>query len=85
METIGLAVVIGTLCIACFLIGVKAGRHEEIKVPDASKLNPVTIYHEHKERKTEKEEEQAEIEKNEAILRNVDRYDGTDRGQEDIK
>lgn len=80
METIILTAVIGTLCIACFLIGVKAGRREEIKVPDVSKLNPVTIYHEHKER----EEAEAEKNKVEAILRNLDRYDGTAQGQEDI-
>lgn len=80
METIILTAVIGTLCIACFLIGVKAGRREEIKAPDVSRLNPVNIYHEHRDR----EEAEAEKEKVEAILRNLDRYDGTGQGQEDI-
>lgn len=70
----------GTLNIACFLIGVKAGRREEIKA-DLSKLNPVNIYHEHRE----KEEARAERDKVETILRNLDRYDGTGMGQEDVK
>lgn len=81
METILIIAVIGTLNIACFLIGIKAGQHEEIKAPDVSKINPLNIYREHKE----KEEEKKEAEKLEKILGNMDRYDGTAKGQEDIE
>lgn len=84
METILLALTIGTLCIVCFYIGTKTGQKvvigEEIKSPDMSKLNPKKIYNKHQEKK-EIEKERNKIE---TILRNVERYDGTDAGQEDV-
>jgi hypothetical protein len=85
METILLILVVSTLNIMCFFIGAKiiqtVSKGEEIKAPDLNKLNPMTIYKEHKE----KEEVNKEKEKLEAILRNIERYDGTEAGQEDIK
>ena len=85
MENILLILVVSTLNIACFFIGAKitqtVSKGEEIKAPDLNKLNPMTIYQEHKE----KEEVNKEKEKLEAILRNIERYDGTEAGQEDIK
>ena len=41
---------------------------------------PAQIYREHVEKKAN----EAELAKVEAILSNIDKYDGTDRGQEDI-
>ena len=85
METILLILVVSTLNIACFFIGAKTAqtiaRGETIKAPDLNKLNPMTIYKEHEEKK------EAEKEKNklEAILKNIERYDGTEAGQEDIE
>ena len=73
--------VTGTLCIACFYIGAKVGqtasKGEAIEIPT---INPVTIIHEHREKKA------AEEEKNrmDTILRNIDSYDGTGIGQEDV-
>lgn len=80
METILLTLIVGTLNVVCFLIGVKAGRREEIKAPDPSKINPMTIYRERQDKK----EAQKELSKLEAIERNLSRYDGTPFGQEDI-
>ena len=84
METILLVLVIGILCIVCFFIGARVGQKvvkgEEIKAPSISKLNPINIYKEHQE----KEETEKEKNKLETILRNVERYDGTDAGQEDV-
>ena len=85
METILLILVVSTFNIMCFFIGAKitqtASKGEEIKAPDLNKLNPMTIYREHEEKK------EAEKEKNklEAILKNIERYDGTEAGQEDIE
>ena len=80
MDLIAIAVV-STLNIVCFFIGAKIGQKvqkgEEIKMPT---VNPVQWYHEHQEKK------EAEAEKNriDTILRNIDRYDGTGSGQEDV-
>ena len=43
-------------------------------------LNPLKAYRENQARK-EVEKKQSELEK---IMRNIDRYDGTSRGQEDV-
>ena len=84
MGTILLVLVIGILCIVCFFIGARVGQKvvkgEEIKSPSISKLNPINIYKEHQE----KQEMEKEKNKVETILRNIERYDGTDIGQEDV-
>ena len=84
METILLVLVIGILCIVCFFIGARVGQKvvngEEIKVPDISKLNPMNI----KKEREQKYEAEKEKNKLETILRNIERYDGTDAGQEDV-
>lgn len=85
METILLIATVSILNIVCFFIGAKTAqtiaKGETIKAPDLNKLNPMTIYKEH----TEKKEIEKEINKMEKILRNADRYDGTPNGQEDIE
>jgi hypothetical protein len=84
METVLLVLVIGILCIVCFFIGAKVGqtviKGDNIKTPSISKLNPMNIYKEHQE-KLESEKEKNKVE---TILRNIERYDGTDNGQEDV-
>lgn len=80
-----LILTVSILNIICFFIGAVIGQRTEkgetIKAPDLNKLNPMTIYKEH----TEKKEIEKEINKMEKILRNADRYDGTPNGQEDIE
>lgn len=74
-------IVTGVLCIACFYIGAKTGqtvaKGKDIEMP---KVNPMKIY---KERQ-DKREADKELEKIETILQNIDRYDGTSVGQQDI-
>ena len=84
--TILLIITVSVINITCFCIGAKIGNGKEVKVS-----SPVTVYREHKQKKeerieTEREKEEAkrEIERLEAIERNLDRYDGTGAGQEDI-
>jgi hypothetical protein len=80
MEAL-LLLVMGLTNIACFIIGVnvrqKVDKGEEVKLPT---VNPMEAVRAHQERK------KAEKEKNrvDAILRNVDVYDGTSRGQEEV-
>lgn len=84
METIILIISIGIMNILCFFIGAKIGQKvikgEEIKTPDISKLNPMNI----QKKREEKYEVEKEKSKLETILRNIERYDGTDAGQEDV-
>ena len=67
--------------IVCFMVGAKVGqmvqKGETIKAPT---INPVKLYNEHIDKK------EAEIEKNrlDVIMRNIERYDGTGKGQEDV-
>lgn len=81
-----LIITVSVINISCFLIGAKTGTGKEVKVS-----SPVTVYREHKQKKEERieserelEEAKREIEKLEAIERNLNRYDGTGAGQEDI-
>lgn len=81
MESIILTLVVGTLCIACFFIGAKVGQQASKGEPiETPVLNPVKAYREHQERKA------AESEHNriDTIMRNIEKYDGTELGQEDV-
>ena len=79
MEVL-LILAIGFVCMACFLIGAKVGqavaKGEKVELP----INPLLSA---KERQTKQE---AEFEQNrlDAILHNIDRYDGTSNGQKDV-
>ena len=71
----------GALCVACFFVGARVGqkacRGEDIKLPDIDPMKPIR---ERQERKAAEREQ----ERFDAILRNIDSYDGTEQGQEDI-
>ena len=80
MEVV-LVLAMGFVCMACFLMGAKVGqtvtKGEEIKVPS---VNPMQAVREHKAKK------EAEMEQNkfDTILQNIEKYDGTSKGQEDV-
>ena len=80
MDVILIAVV-SALNIVCFYIGAKVGQKaskgEPIEVPN---LNPVKAIRENQARRVAKEEQ----DKIDTIMRNIEKYDGTDRGQEDV-
>ncbi len=71
----------GIFNIACFFIGAKVGqtvsRGEKVEMPN---VNPLKAHKENQSKKEMKREQ----EKLDTILRNIDRYDGTGRGQEDV-
>lgn len=81
METTLIMVASGVMCIMSFIIGAKVGqsasRGEDINVPT---INLMDAYREHEA----KREARMEQNRNDAILRNIERYDGTGLGQEDI-
>lgn len=76
-----LVFVVGALCCTCFFIGAKVGqtvtKGEDIKTPT---VNPLKAYRENEERK----KEQAEQERMERIMQNIEAYDGTGYGQKDV-
>lgn len=79
MEQILLLALVAASNIVCFVIGAKVGQSvqkgEPVKLPD-----PVRAIQEHRDRK-EAEKEQAAID---TIMRNIESYDGTGTGQEEI-
>ena len=82
MDIVLLLAIASLSNIACFIIGAKVGqtvsKDEPIETPT---VNPMEVYREHKKKK------EAEAEKNriDTILRNVDIYDGTGNGQEEVR
>lgn len=74
-------IAVGAMNILCFMIGAKVGQRvskdEPIELPS---LDPLKAAREHREQR----EQRREQDKYDAILRNIENYDGTDRGQEDI-
>ena len=82
MESIILVFVTGCMCIWSFIIGAKVGQAvkngEKVEAPT---VNPMEAYRQHQAKK------EAEMEKNrvDTILRNIDNYNGTEYGQEEVK
>ena len=74
-----LILVVGALNVACFFIGANVGQKavkgETISLPD-----PVKAIREHEDRKeAERAQDRVDI-----IMRNIENYDGTGKGQEDV-
>lgn len=81
METVLLLLVCGAMNVACFIIGAKVGqavsKGETIELPSFEPLKT-------REERAAKKEADLEAERLNAILRNVENYDGTGFGQEDV-
>ena len=80
MEVL-LLLVMGAVNIACFMIGARVGQKvakgEEVKLPT---VNPMELVQEQREKRAAQEERN----KLDTILRNIESYDGTAYGQEDV-
>lgn len=80
MEMVLIALT-GFLNIACFIVGAQIGQKvskgEKVETPN---LNPFKAYRESQARK-EIDRQQDKMNK---VMRNIERYDGTSRGQEDV-
>ncbi len=81
MQTVFIILVTGALNVACFFLGAKVGqtvsKGETIEMPSA---NPLKAVREHRAKK----EAEMEQDRLDTIMRNIERYDGTARGQEDV-
>lgn len=80
-DTILLIVAVALINVLSFTIGAKVGQKvvkgEKVELP---KVNPMEIYKEKQDKRAAAEE----INKLETIMRNIERYDGTAAGQEDV-
>jgi hypothetical protein len=80
MEVLSILAV-GALCIGCFLIGARVGQSvakgERVEMPT---INPMQVVRDQRA-KREAEIEQGRMDK---ILQNIEAYDGTSRGQQDV-
>ena len=76
-------IAVGALNIACFyfgsLVGQKVVKGEKIELP-----NPIHAIQENVKKREEEKEAEIERQKMEKILRNIENYDGTFAGQEDV-
>ncbi len=82
MLTMGVMMLtMGVMNILCFLVGARVGQKvvkgEEVVIPTANPLKAV------REREA-KREALSEQERIDTIMRNVENYDGTSNGQEDV-
>lgn len=81
MESLLLIVMVSTLNIVCFFVGVKTGQKtskgEEIKIPEVNLMQFVRERNERKVRKSEQD-------RFDTIMRNIEKYDGSGNGQEDV-
>lgn len=81
METVLIVLVVGFMCLACFIAGAKVGqtvsKGEDIKLPEA---NPLKAIQEHREKKKADEES----DRLKVIMQNIENYDGTSNGQKDV-
>ena len=68
--------------IACFVIGARVG--QKVSKGEAIELPSVDPFKAHREREAQKKAK-AEQDRLEAILHNVEAYDGTSRGQKEVK
>jgi hypothetical protein len=80
MEAL-LLVITGALNIVCFVVGAKVGqavsKGESVEMPS---VNPFEAVKKNRAKKVVEQEQR----KVDTILRNIERYDGTSRGQEDV-
>ena len=81
METVLILAFFGFFNVVCFVLGAKVGqtvsKDEKVEIPN---LNPFKAYRENEARKEAKMKQ----DKLDAILRNIERYDGTSKGHEDV-
>lgn len=80
MEAL-LLLIMGAYGVVCFLVGAsvrqKVDKGEPIELP---KVNPMEIVKEHRERR----EAEKQQEWRETVLKNIENYDGTGMGQQDV-
>ena len=82
IENILMLLLISTLNIVCFFVGAKIGQKivkgEDIKAPEITFTNPLENYR-------KKKQTEAEQNKIDTIIQNIESYNGTSAGQKDVE
>ena len=85
MEDIYLIMVVGILNLLSFYLGFNVSNKKQKSTKNKEvTMNPITIYKKTKEKKKIEEDRQKEQEILKANLKNIENYDGTSLGQDDI-
>ena len=84
MEAVIIVAVVALANVACFLIGVKTGMAVAKGEPMELHIPMAFDYTKQVQRDREQREVEKEQRKYETILRNIESYDGTGIGQEDV-
>ena len=81
IENIIMILLLGTLNVVCFFVGAKIGQKvvkgEEINPPEITIPTPIRDYR-------KKKQAEAEQDKIDTILQNIETYNGTSAGQKDV-
>ena len=81
MEYVFAVLAVGAVNVLCFIVGAKVGqtvsRGEAVELPE---LNPVKAA----KNRTEARKQSAEERRRDIILQNIDSYDGTGNGQQEV-
>ena len=73
-------IILCSINVITLLIGVKIGSYVKKDIT----INPIKAIQEHKEEKQEKKEAELKERQIETMLKNIDNYDGTEFGQQQI-
>lgn len=75
--------VVGTLNLACFFVGAKVGQTVS-KGKDIEVVTPVEYLKRVQQQNIDRKEQEREQKRLDTILHNIENYDGTGNGQEDV-
>lgn len=85
MDVLLIIAAVGIMCILCFIVGAKVGqavtKGEKVEMPD---INPLNAIKEHADKRQMDKEQRQIRARTDAIMHNIDVYDGTSVGQKDV-
>jgi hypothetical protein len=83
LAILGTGVVLGIVQAVCFVVGARIGQMMS-KGKDIEMPHPIEAMRERREQREAQEEAKMEQDKLNTILNNIEKYDGTGKGQEDV-
>ena len=85
MDVLLIIAAVGIMCILCFIVGAQVGqavtKGEKVEMPD---INPLNAIKEHADKRQMDKEQRQIRARTDAIMHNIDVYDGTSVGQKDV-
>lgn len=81
MQTIALVALVGLMNIVCLALGARMGQKISQGQPVIPSVHPLDAYQNRQQQKKARQDQ----EKVQRIMENIDRYDGTGMGQQDVE